>query len=195
MEEKEDIIFSFYSKLLGEDEERQVPWGTGHASAWPDWFGIWMRLSQKRKCGRPYAPYPPTRPLDWMDSPAISTRHGGPLSNLILWQPFLLFGAGSSGILVCSIQPILPLISKKDDTSSIKDYRPISLVHSFAKLVTKILANRLAGHLNQMVSSSQSAFIKGRFIQDNFMLVQQMARYLHQQKQPRNSNPTETWHN
>jgi hypothetical protein len=35
-----------------------------------------------------------------------------------------------------------------------------------------------------MVSPSQSAFIKGYFIQDNFMLVQQMARYLHQHKQP-----------
>ena len=36
-----------------------------------------------------------------------------------------------------------------------------------------------------MVSPNQSAFIKGRFIQDNFMLVQQTARFLHQQKQPR----------
>ena len=60
-----------------------------------------------------------------------------------------------------------------------------SVWHSFAKLITKILANRLAGHLDQMVSTSQSAFIKGRLIQDNFMLVQQMARYLHQQKQAR----------
>jgi mannosylglycoprotein endo-beta-mannosidase len=68
---------------------------------------------------------------------------------------------------------------------SIKEYRPISLVHSFAKLITKILANRLAGRLNELVSPVQSAFIKGRFIQDNFMLVQQIARYLHQQKQAR----------
>ena len=36
-----------------------------------------------------------------------------------------------------------------------------------------------------MVSPNQSAFIKGHFIQDNFMLVQQTARFLHQQKQPR----------
>jgi hypothetical protein len=36
-----------------------------------------------------------------------------------------------------------------------------------------------------MVSSKQSAFIKGNFIQDKFMLVQQTARFLHQQKQPR----------
>jgi len=47
------------------------------------------------------------------------------------------------------------------------------------------MANRLAGLLQQMVSPIQSAFIKGRFIQDNFMLVQQTARFLHQQKQPR----------
>jgi hypothetical protein len=59
------------------------------------------------------------------------------------------------------------------------------LVHSFAKLITKLLANRLAGRLNEMVSSNQSAFIKDCFIQDDFMLVQQIARFLYQQKQPR----------
>jgi hypothetical protein len=64
----------------------------------------------------------------------------------------------------------------------VKDFRPISLVHSFAKLVTKVLANRLAVRLNSMVSPVQSAFIKCRFIQDNFMLVQQIARFLHQKK-------------
>ena len=32
-----------------------------------------------------------------------------------------------------------------------------------------------------MMSPNQSAFIKGRFIQDNFMLVQQTSRLLHQQ--------------
>jgi len=38
----------------------------------------------------------------------------------------------------------ITLIPKKADAREAKDYRPISLVHSFAKLVTKILANRLA---------------------------------------------------
>jgi hypothetical protein len=65
------------------------------------------------------------------------------------------------------------------------DFRPISLVHSVAELITKLLANRLSQRLNDMVSPIQSAFIKGRFIQDNFMLVQQTARLFHQQKRPR----------
>lgn len=58
-------------------------------------------------------------------------------------------------------------------------------MHSFAKLVTKLLASRHASKLQGMVSPNQSAFIKGHFIQDNFILVQQTARFLHQQKQPR----------
>jgi hypothetical protein len=73
------------------------------------------------------------------------------------------------------------LIPKKDRADNIKDFRPISLVHSFVKLITKILANRLASKLNVMMSPNQSAFIKGRFIQDNFMLVHQTSRLLHQQ--------------
>jgi hypothetical protein len=54
----------------------------------------------------------------------------------------------------------ITLIPKKQDAIHVKDFRPISLVHSFAKLVTKILANRLAERLDEMVSPNQSAFIK-----------------------------------
>jgi hypothetical protein len=79
----------------------------------------------------------------------------------------------------------ITLLPKKEDVDHVRDFRRISLVHSFVKLVTKVLANRLHGHLDQLVSKSQSAFIKGRFIQDNFMMVQQTARFLHAQKQPR----------
>jgi hypothetical protein len=44
----------------------------------------------------------------------------------------------------------ITLIPKKAGAAQVKDFRPISLVHSFAKLVTKVLANRLAGKLNDM---------------------------------------------
>jgi hypothetical protein len=66
----------------------------------------------------------------------------------------------------------ITLLPKMEGATHAKDFRPISLIHSFAKLVTKILANRMAARLYSMVSTNQSAFIKGRFIQDNFMLVQ-----------------------
>lgn len=46
-------------------------------------------------------------------------------------------------------------------------FRPICLIHSFAKLVSKLLATRLARFLNLLVEPNQSAFIKGRSIQDS----------------------------
>jgi len=63
-----------------------------------------------------------------------------------------------------------------------KDYRPISLVHSFAKLVTKMMANRLAPYLDKLVATNQSAFTRGRCIHDNYMLVQQTIKILHRRK-------------
>jgi hypothetical protein len=79
----------------------------------------------------------------------------------------------------------ITLHPKNEDMEQPKDFSLISPVHSFGKLLIKILANRLVGRLHCIVSPNQSAFIKGCFIQDNFMLVKQIARFLHQQKQPR----------
>jgi hypothetical protein len=62
--------------------------------------------------------------------------------------------------------------TEKDDAMSLADFRPISLVQSVAKILTKVLANRLAPHLATLVSPCQSAFIKGRNIQDNFQYIQ-----------------------
>jgi hypothetical protein len=76
----------------------------------------------------------------------------------------------------------ISLIPKKEEADYVKYFRPISLVHSFGKLITKILANRLACTLDETVSQNQSAFIKGHLIQDNFMLTQQTSRLLHHQK-------------
>ena len=70
------------------------------------------------------------------------------------------------------------LIPEKEDATRVTDYRPIRLVHSFGKLITKILANHIAPCLGSMVASNYSAFIRGRCIQDNFILVQHLARFM-----------------
>lgn len=59
----------------------------------------------------------------------------------------------------------LTLVPKRADAILPSDFRPISLMHSFAKLITKVLANRLSSRLNEMITVNQSAFIKGRCIQ------------------------------
>jgi hypothetical protein len=76
----------------------------------------------------------------------------------------------------------LTLIPEKEEAVTAKDFRPTSLIHSFAKLVTKIMANRLTPLLDSLVATTQSAFIKGRCIHDNFILMQQTIKLLHKQK-------------
>jgi hypothetical protein len=79
---------------------------------------------------------------------------------------------------------ILILLPKKENPMEIKEYRPISLIHAFSKIFTKILAARLAPLLPQLVSHAQSAFIQTRSIHENFKLVANTARLLHRRKKP-----------
>ena len=76
------------------------------------------------------------------------------------------------------------LIPKKEGADEVGDFRPISLIHSFIKLISKTLALRLQPHMNAIVSTCQSAFIKRRSIHDNFMAVHSAARRFHRNKIP-----------
>ena len=78
----------------------------------------------------------------------------------------------------------LVLLAKKEQPEGIGGYRPISLIHSFGKLITKCLANRLAPVLGRLVLPNQSAFIKGRCLHDNVRDVQLACRAIHKGKTP-----------
>lgn len=67
----------------------------------------------------------------------------------------------------------LILIPKRDSPSGIRDFRPICLLNCAYKIISKILANRLASVIDFLVDSSQSAFIKGQSILDNIVCVQE----------------------
>jgi hypothetical protein len=78
---------------------------------------------------------------------------------------------------------LITLIPKKTEAVEVRDYRPISLVHSFSKLFSKLIANRLRGRLGDVVSSNQSTFVRGRCLHDNFLLVRQVARRINARRQ------------
>ena len=61
---------------------------------------------------------------------------------------------------------LITLIPKNDSPSDINDYRPISLLNSFVKLLTKILANRLQPVITKLIHKNQYGFIQSRTIQD-----------------------------
>lgn len=55
---------------------------------------------------------------------------------------------------------VMVLLPKTDSPAGLRDYRPISLVHSIGKLFSKCLALRLAPHMKELVKHNQSAFIR-----------------------------------
>ena len=61
----------------------------------------------------------------------------------------------------------LALIPKKNNAIDVKDFRPISLVGSVYKLLSKVMANRLRVVLNCLISESQNTFVSGRQILDS----------------------------
>ena len=54
------------------------------------------------------------------------------------------------------------LIPKKAGAVDIKDFRPISLVGSMYKLLSKVLPRRLGGVISFLISENQNAFVGGR---------------------------------
>jgi retron-type reverse transcriptase len=58
------------------------------------------------------------------------------------------------------------MIPKNDAPTSANDYRPISLLSSILKVITKLLANTLQKIILKLVHKNQYGFLKHRSIQD-----------------------------
>ncbi|MCH79641.1 LINE-1 reverse transcriptase like, partial [Trifolium medium] len=66
------------------------------------------------------------------------------------------------------------LIPKVSSPFGLSDFRPISLLGCLYKLVSKVLAVRLGKVMNSLISSTQSAFIKGRNLVDGVVVINEV---------------------
>jgi hypothetical protein len=60
----------------------------------------------------------------------------------------------------------ITLVPKKDNLEGVNNFRPISLLNSSLKVISKLLANRLQKKALHIVHENQYGFIRGRTIQD-----------------------------
>ena len=68
-------------------------------------------------------------------------------------------------------------IYKKNDRNEIANYRPITILNSDYKIMTKILAQRLAQVVPTLLHKSQAGFIPGRSISEQTKLIELMINY------------------
>nr|GEV59447.1 RNA-directed DNA polymerase, eukaryota [Tanacetum cinerariifolium] len=68
----------------------------------------------------------------------------------------------------------IALIPKVTDAKFVTDFRPISLIGSVYKVVTKILGNRLSLVMSDLVSDTQSAFMANRQILDGPFIMNEL---------------------
>jgi hypothetical protein len=71
---------------------------------------------------------------------------------------------------------IITLIPKSADADIIQKFRPICLLQVFFKIITKVLTVRANPVMSKLLLPCQTAFIKGRFIFDGVMLLQEILR-------------------
>ena len=62
---------------------------------------------------------------------------------------------------------LIALLRKKVGASSPSDLGPITMIHSFVKLISKVLLMQLTPRLADMLSRNQNAFIRTCSIHDN----------------------------
>jgi len=76
----------------------------------------------------------------------------------------------------------ISLIPKISHPESLDHFRPISLCNFIYKIISKILANRLKPWLPELVTLEESAFVGGRQIQDNIIIVQEVLHQIRTRK-------------
>jgi hypothetical protein len=76
---------------------------------------------------------------------------------------------------------VITLLPKKDkDRLLLKNWRPVSLLSTDYKLITKMLAMKLSTVISDIIHSDQTAYIKGRYIGENIRTIDDAIEYCKQ---------------
>ena len=66
------------------------------------------------------------------------------------------------------------MIPKKNGAKELRDFRPINLIESVYKLLSKVLTERLKKVVDKLVDAQQMTFIKNRQIMDAILIANEV---------------------
>lgn len=151
-EENLEMLFNYFDDVLGTEHDRQHAIILEQLGLLPQTFPhlddpfteeeIWATI---REMPSDKAPGPDGFSMAFY-------KAAWPVIKRDVIRAFNTFFAADRRQFHCLNSALITLIPKTLEAKSPKDFRPISLIHSFPKLGSKILANRLAPHLNSLIS-------------------------------------------
>lgn len=74
----------------------------------------------------------------------------------------------------------ITLIPKEPNACTMSKFRPISLLNCSYTIFTKVLTNRINLVANRLISSNQTAFIRGRYILESVVTAHEIIHSVHQ---------------
>jgi hypothetical protein len=77
---------------------------------------------------------------------------------------------------------VISLIPKVQELNRIQQYRPICLLNVSYKIFTKVATNRINQVTDHIISSSQTAFMRGRNILEGVVILHEAIHELYQKK-------------
>jgi Reverse transcriptase (RNA-dependent DNA polymerase) len=78
----------------------------------------------------------------------------------------------------------ISLIPKKIESSTVSDYRSISVLSAIPKIITKILASRLQPYVPDLIHVNQTSFVKDRQLMQTFISTREILVHLAKHKIP-----------
>jgi hypothetical protein len=78
---------------------------------------------------------------------------------------------------------LITVIPKERYARTLNKFRPISLLNCSYKIFTKFLTNRVAGVIDRLITSNQTAFIKGRYILESVVTAHEILHNVYHGKQ------------
>ena len=87
----------------------------------------------------------------------------------------LNFGLARGTLALSQRRGVITLLEKKGkDNTLIKNWRPVSLLNTDYKILTKVLSRRLEKHIPSVINPDQSGFVSGRYIGENIRFIEDL---------------------